>query len=275
MTDQVSDEIKAANKQSGEKAEELLGTDPLPDKIKQDIEDAKRKESVENIETHAVSTAEDDAELKKMLGELTDEFGDEDQVPYNDDDVQGGFVSKDGKYRCFVKEYKVRGNVRKKATDTKPVGSKFFFGKPVLKVIGMIDSDEKVAGNLYGDVYYESGNMANFDKYCLATKCQAFNDGKGNRKYFPQAAHEKGGSVGKPVIVEVEMKIENKIVKSEITGKWIDAVDEHGNNKKVNRANIINWYPWDTDERYEPEEEKEPDLADELGEDIDDIAETF
>ena len=200
--------------------------------------------------------AQDD-EMDKLLAELNEEFG-EDVVEYGDDDLGAGFVNVDGKYKCFITKGSTTKNVRTKDTKTKQKGSTYHIWKPLLLVKEDIEG-KKYGGNLYPSIFFEPGNMRNFEHFCISSKCRVFTT-DGRRKYFPQASYEKGGSIGMPIIAEVEMKWEDKVKKSETDGKYYPEHDEEGNVVRIKRSNVIAFYPWDTTERYIAPEETADDI---------------
>ena len=199
----------------------------------------------------------EDGKMDKLFAELNEEFG-EDTVEYDDDDLGSGFVSVNGKYKCFITECSATTSTRIKATKTKAIGSVYHMLKSLLLVQEDIEG-KKFGGNLFSNVFYEPGNMRNFEHFCISSKCRAFTkDGK--RKYFPQASYEKGGSVGMPIIVEVEMEWQDKVKKSDLDGKYYPEMDDGGNPIKIKRANVIAYYPWDTTKRYTSPEETADDI---------------
>ena len=202
---------------------------------------------------------------EKLFDYLNNEYGqDEDHVPYDpDEDTKGGFVNEDGLYHCLITEFKSQKVTRVKATKTRAIGSVFFWLKPTLKAVEQLLDDSKTVkcgGNIWPSIRYEKGDMLSFDKFCVATRCKAFNDGN-VRNFFPKAPHDKGGALGMPVTVKIEMVKKDKMFKSDVDGEWHKSVDEHGNTQKMSFANVLAYYPWDTDLRFEPEDDV-PDVPD-------------
>jgi len=195
----------------------------------------------------------------ELLTKLMEQYGDQ-SIPFGEEDVKGGseFITKDGKYAGFITECESLQVTRQNATKTKPAGSVYYWLKPVIKVDHEVATNEKFAGNIKPSIRYEPGHMLEFEKFCIATKCKAFNvDGK--RIYFPQAENEKGGSVGMPVIFDIKMKKDVKKRKNQETGEWETVISEvTGEPEDVFFPEVIAWYQWETTERYVSEEAKAP-----------------
>jgi hypothetical protein len=95
--------------------------------------------------------------------------------------------------------------------------------------------------------------MLRYDAFCLATKCHKFDIGEGLRKYFPQAGYELGGSVGMPIIVDIVLKRDQALQKNSVTGSYEKKFDVEGNPVMTTIPDILQFYPWETEERYKGE----------------------
>lgn len=202
-----------------------------------------------------------------LLKQLMEEFP-EGQVQFTDEDTKGGgnFISENGRYSGFVAEVNINKAERKKATKTKAEGSIFYWMNITLAVKQRTDNGEVFTGKIYPKIRFEEGFMREYEQFCLASKCKAFNvDGK--RLYFPQAAFEKGGAVGMPITFDVHMKTEPRKKKDETTGQWYEVKDINGNTEMRQVAEVVAWYPWDVPDRYIPEETKAPDASEILEDD--------
>lgn len=195
-----------------------------------------------------------------LLKQLMEEFP-EGQISFDDEDTKGGgnFVSEDGKYCGFISEATIYESKRKKATKTKDIGSVFYWLNLTVAVKQRVTDGAVFSGNIYPKIRFEPGFMREYEQFCIASKCKAFNV-NGKRLYFPQASYEKGGAVGMPVTFDVHMISRERKKKAE-DGSYYVVKDENGIPEMQKVAEVTTWYPWDTTERFIPEETKAPDAS--------------
>ncbi len=217
-----------------------------------DVENIAANKAAEGAGAEAAQQAENGMSDDALRKHLEEEYGEE-TVEYNDDDLGGGFITEDGTYHGFVTNITIQKIVRKTATKTKPEGSIFFWLKPVIQTIEKIEIDGcyKQGGNAWPSIRYEPGSMLDYEKFCISTKCKAFNTKDGSRKYFPRANHSQGGAVGMPITFTVKMETRKQMEKSELTGDWMNKKDENGNDIFQTFPEVLSFAPWDTNKRYE------------------------
>lgn len=244
---------------------------PLPSQEKiepkeKDMTEEEKFRKDEDLKNELATAQQQDESDKKLLDYLEVEYGgDEDNIPFDEEEDLGPRgIDSDGWYYGFVTDLNITPITRQNATKTKPAGSKYFWLKPTIKTVkkkGENGKTEPAGGYVWPSWMYEPGNMGDYFKYCVATKCIA-NIVNGKKKFYPKAPYTQGGSVGMPIAFQIEMDTRERLRKDEETEQWVKVIDEDGSVIKDRYPKVLTIAPWDTTERWTEEKEQQSNQAD-------------